>query len=67
MGRHILPVIPIFQVGCWHWERGGCYGDLDSQKNKVSRANVGPENVHVDQVGDVEHVAKDESFLTDLK
>ena len=44
-----------------------CYGDFDSKKYKVCRPNVRPENVDGEQVRNVEHVAKDEALLTDLK
>ena len=44
-----------------------CYGDLDSKEDEIGRTNVCAENVDGEQVRDVEHVAKDEPLLTDLK
>ena len=43
------------------------YLDPDSEEYEVGRSDVCPENVHVDQVGDVQGVPEYEPLVTDLK
>ena len=43
------------------------YLDPDSEEYEVGRSDVRPENVHVDQVGDVQGVSEYEPLVTDLK
>ena len=43
------------------------YLDPDSEEYEVGRSDVCPENVNVDQVGDVQGVSEYEPLVTDLK